>query len=66
MPVKCFSQFVIDNLKTKKFHIRNFQTMGVGEDVNKPAAYVFLMSIGGQSLEENKKHSGEVSLMSLE
>ncbi len=39
--------------------------MGVGEDVNKPAAYVFLMSIGGQSLEENKKHSGEISLMSL-
>ncbi len=32
--------------------------MGVGDDVHKPVAYVFLMSIGGQSLEENKKHSG--------
>ena len=45
---------------TKKSVAHNLQTMGVGEDVNKPVAYVFLMSIGGQGLEENKKHSGKV------
>ena len=41
--------------------IINFKTRGVGEVVKKPVAYVFLMSIGGQGLEENKKHSGKVS-----
>ena len=65
MSMRLIKKLLYKNMKVITINttksIINFKTTGVGEDVKKPVAYVFLMSIGGQGLEENKKHSGKVS-----